>query len=427
MNKRLRWELIVLVCMYLGYMSFMVCRNTAIVASPAMVADPSINLDEETYGQLMSFHSAGGVLGKLTTGFAVDRFGGRAIFLLMLALTATTTAGFAMVSRFGALAGFNLLGQAAKSGGWPAMAAIIRDWYSPDKHGRVWGVISTSSRVGVMTATLFLGHLLSQGMAWRNLFWVSAGIGFTMLLLGAIFLKSGPRDVGLEAVVAETPEQPGKAHRLDGLSFGQALPTFVRSPRVWLICGSMVFTTMMMDFLTFVPLYFSQTLKLESGVAGKATTAFPLGMFVSVLSAGFLYDRLSKSQRVWAVGGLLASGLLSLGVMVSLPGLGLSTQQNYWMCLLSVFWFGVAVAPAYYLPMSVFSISFGGPFCGFLICLFDMCGYGGAFLFTYFGGTVIKVHGWNAFLFGLAGVTVVATVLTTWFLYLDDKAARLRR
>lgn len=424
LSKRARWELIILLCMYLGYTSFMVCRNTAIVASPEMIADPTISLDEESYGQLMAYHSIGGVVGKLTTGFAVDMWGGRAVFLLMLGLTSVTTAGFALVDKFGAMAGFNLLGQAAKSGGWPAMAAIIRDWYPADKHGRVWGVISTSSRVGVMTATLFLGHLLSLGVAWRTLFWVSAGIGGSMLALGFVLLKSGPAEVGLEPVFSETPEQPTGQHRLQGMTYAQALPIFARSPRVWLICGSMVFTTMIMDFLTFIPLYFTQTLKLDSGGAGQASTAFPAGMFLAVLGAGFLYDRLSKKQRIWAVGGLLTSGLLSIAVMLSLLDARLPGNQAYNICLLAVFWLGVAVAPAYYLPMSVFSISFGGPFCGFLICLFDMFGYGGAVAFNYYGGTVIKQMGWQTFLLGLGAVTAVASAMLTGFLYLDHKAAR---
>lgn len=428
MSKRTRWELIILLCMYLGYTSFMVCRNTAIVASPEMIADPTLNLDEESYGRLMAYHSAGGVLGKLTTGFAVDRWGGRIIFLTMLGLTAATTAGFALVSRFSAMAAFNLLGQAAKSGGWPAMAALIRDWYPPGKHGRVWGVISTASRVGVMTATLFLGHLLTLKMPWRSLFWVSAGIGVTMLVIGVFLLRSGPREVGLDEVSRESDEDSaGASHRLAEVPFAQAVRLFAGSPRVWLICAGMAFTTMMMDFLNFIPLFLSQSLKLESGVAGQAGTAFPAGMFVAVLGAGFLYDKLSKKQRITAIGGLLGSGLLSVAVLYMLQGWSLTPPQAYWASLLAIFWFGVAVAPAYYLPMSIFAIAYGGPFCGFLICLFDMFGYLGAFTFNYFGGSVIKVHGWSGFLLCLGGITVTATILLTGFLMLDYKASLSRR
>jgi OPA family sugar phosphate sensor protein UhpC-like MFS transporter len=423
LNKRLRWQLIILVCMYLGYMSLMVCRNTAIVASPAMIADVELGMDKASYGRMMSYHSAGGVLGKAVTGVAVDRFGGRAIFLLMIALTSLTTAGFGLASRFGVLAGLNMAGQAAKSGGWPAMAALIRSWYPPDQHGRVWGVISTSSRVGVMTATLFLGYLLSRGLPWRQLFMVSAGVGVAMMIVGFFLLKSSPESVGLTPPVADgqiADEKP--SHPLDGLTFKQGLGVFIRSRRVWLISITMWFTTILMDFLNYIPLFLAESLGLEPGQAGMAGTVFPAGCFVAVLAAGVLYDKLSHKRRVWVIGGLLFSGALSLSGLWVLSGASVSPNTAYYLSLALIFYFGLAIAPAYYLPMSVFSISYGGPFCGFLICLFDIFGYAGAFGFNFFAGSYIQSHGWNPFLGFLIGVTVIATILLMKFLHLDYQA-----
>lgn len=421
-SKRFRWEVIVLVCMYLGYMAFMTCRNTIIVASPAMIADEQLGLDKDGYGKLMALHSAGGVVGKALSGFAVDKFGGRLVFLLLLGATAATTAGFGLVSKFALQAGFNFTGQAAKSGGWPAMAAIIRSWYSPGSHGKVWGIISTSSRVGVMTATLLLGQLLSWKVPWRQLFYFSTVLAAVIIIVGFFFLKSGPEKVGLsppEAMDLEGLEPP--AHDLDGQTTGGAAMAFLTSPRVWLISISMALTTVLMDFLNFIPLYLSESLGLEAGPAGKAATAFPAGCFVAVLAAGFLYDKLSKNQRVFAIGGLLLTGIGSLLLLWALPSFGLDQNTGYLISMAAIFMFGVAVAPAYYLPMSVFAISFGGPFCGFLICLFDMFGYAGAFLFNYFGGGLAQTYGWNVFLMTLVGLTLAATVTVSAFLALDAR------
>lgn len=426
MSKRLRWELIILVCMYLGYMAFMTCRNTLIVASPAMIADETLGLDLTGYGRLMAWHSAGGVVGKAFSGFAVDRWGGRFIFLLLLGATAATTAGFGMVARYTPQAVLNFAGQASKSGGWPAMAAIIRSWYKPDQHGRVWGIISTSSRVGVMTATLLLGHLLANGMPWRRLFFFSAALATVIIVLGIFFLKSGPHKVGLGPVgpdLGEVEEKLAGPHFLEGKTTGEATMVFLSSPRVWLISLSMALTTILMDFLNFIPVYLSESLGLEPGAAGKATTVFPAGCFVAVLAAGFLYDKLSKPQRVFAIGGLLFSGGISLGVLWALPRLGLSPEGSIQVAKLAIFFFGIAVAPAYYLPMSVFAISFGGPFCGFLICLFDMYGYAGAFIFNYLGGSLAQLYGWNVFLLTLLGITLTSACSISGFLILDARRA----
>lgn len=423
-RKRLRWELITLVCMYLGYVSFMICRNTAIVASPAMIADPELGMSKTLYGQMMAYHSAGGVFGKAVCGIAVDRFGGRLMFMVTLGLTALTTTAFGLCSRFGMLAGLNFLGQGAKSGGWPAMASLIRSWYSPDKHGRVWGVISTSSRVGVMTATMFLGYLLTF-LSWRSLFHVSAAIALTLVVVCFFFLRRGPEEVGLAPPQVDSPGESAK-HRLDGSSFAQACKVFAASPRVWLICLSMAFTTVLMDVLNFIPLYLTESLGLDPGQAGMATTSFPAGCFVAVLAAGYVYDTLSRRRRVWVLGGLLGSGLLATATLYLLPRAGLPSGLALAIALAAIFMSGLAVAPAYYLPMSVFSISYGGPHCGFLICLFDVFGYLGAVVYNFFGGGIIDNYGWGAFLGMMAAVTAAATVTMTWFLILDYRAEASR-
>lgn len=419
MSKRRRWELIILLVMYLGYTCFMICRNTAIVASPAMIADPGLGLDKAAYGRMMAYHSIGGVIGKIFSGVAVDRWGGRLIFLLMLGLTAATTAAFGLFSKFSVLAGFNGAGQAFKSGGWPAMAGLIRSWYSPEMHGRVWGIISTSSRVGVMTATFFLGNLLERGVNWRHIFFISAGLALAVVVLGYFFLRSGPHEVGLPPPTDRGQEV--QAHSLDGQTLAQASVVFLKSPRVWLICISMGLTTILMDFLNFIPVYLAETLKLSPGTAGKATTAFPAGMFVSVLISGYLYDKVTKKQRVLLVGGLLLTGVASPLSLYYLPALNLDAVNAYWCSVLAIFLFGAAVAPSYYLPMAVFAISFGGPFCGFLICAFDVFGYACASVFNYFGGTIAQDFGWSAFLMTLVTLTVTATVTVSSFLLLDAK------
>lgn len=159
-RKRLHWELITALMMFAGYAALMLCRTTLIAASPTMVLDPKLGLDKAKYGRLMSWHSAGAIAGKLALGVGADKLGGRSMFLIAILFTAISTAAFGMTSGFLLFAVLNFFGQFFKSGGWPAMAKIIGDWYSRSKHGRVWSFISTSSRVGTISAGLLIGALL---------------------------------------------------------------------------------------------------------------------------------------------------------------------------------------------------------------------------------------------------------------------------
>ena len=176
-----RWQVTVLAAMYVGYAAFMLCRNTLIASSAEMINDPSLQMDKESFGHLMSWHSAGAIMGKLVTGPGADLLGGRRMFLIALSLTAMANVGFAFGSSFFAFAAFNFFGQFAKAGGWPAMTKLVGSWYPESRYGQVWSVISTSSRVGTISAGLFLGYLLSL-VSWRAVFVLSAVLTFGVVV-----------------------------------------------------------------------------------------------------------------------------------------------------------------------------------------------------------------------------------------------------
>jgi len=50
-QKRTHWEFIALGCMFIGYMGFILSRTVLAVASPEMVNDPNLGLDEASYGR----------------------------------------------------------------------------------------------------------------------------------------------------------------------------------------------------------------------------------------------------------------------------------------------------------------------------------------------------------------------------------------
>ena len=406
----------------------MLCRNTLIAASPAMIRDPTLGIDKAAFGRLMSWHSAGAIAGKLVTGVAADKLGGRATFLLALLLTAVSTLAFGMVSPFYLFAVLNFAGQFFKAGGWPAMAKIIGDWYPSNKYGRVWSIISTSSRVGTMAAGVLLGGLLVF-VSWRYLFAVSFAITAVVLLIGWRWLKACPADVGLSPPEVESePASPSRIerapHPFDGTTLVQAIGMFARSGRVWLICFGMAFLTILMDFINFIPIYLSETMELEPGQATMTGSSFPAGMFAALIASSVLYDRFSKAQLVGVLGGLL---LLAAGcalVLWTLPSWPLPAGLRVPVALAAIFLFGFAISPAYYVPMSVFSIAYGGIHSGFLIALIDVFGYAGALIFNYFGGSIAQDFGWPVFLAVLLSIALLAMVTMVGFLGLDYRAQR---
>ncbi len=70
------------------------------------------------------------------------------------------------------------------------MARLIKSWFPERKYGRVWGIISTSSRFSAMISALLLAALLLH-LSWRSGFFVIGGGVALIVVLLFLCLKVG--------------------------------------------------------------------------------------------------------------------------------------------------------------------------------------------------------------------------------------------
>ena len=424
-DPRFRWQMLVLACMYFGYAALYMCRATVVISGPAMLDDPGLGLNKTAWGAIIGWGTAGTLIGKLANGILADRLGGRRIFMLSLAFCMLATGLFSSMSGLLYFSLAYFLALFAKSAGWPSMANLIRVWYPQHWRGRIWGILSSSSRFSSLVTTLVLGSLL-LAVSWRWVIATSAVITCGVLLLLFLVLKQSPADVGLEAVASSDGDNQKRPHPLDDATLAEALRRFVRSPRVWLICMSIMSLAILMEFQSFIPIYLKETFGLTAGIAAITSSAFPIGCLVSVLAGGFIFDRLSKKKRIFVLGGMMVCAVLCVGVLLALPQWGLTDDFGLWTALFAIMIYGLAIAPCYYIPMSVFSVDFGGAHCGVLVGIIDAVGYLAAMSFDFLGGSVAdQVDGWHQFLNILLGVSLCGSVTLPLFLLLDYRSARV--
>ena len=116
---------------------------------------------------------------------------------------------------------------------------------------------------------------------------------------------------------------------------------------------------------------------------------------------------------------LCLAGLLAL---MRFPPAG---SGGFAAAVLILFLYGLAVAPAYYLPMSVFAVEFGGKRCGVLIGIIDAAGYGASMLYQFRGGAMVdQPGGWEKMLALLLVVAALAAATTASFAYQDSVAGK---
>lgn len=418
---RRRWQIITGACLYFGYGALMLCRTTVVVSGPAMISDPDLHMSKTLFGSLLGWGLAGTLVGKLSCGILADRFGGRNVFIVALSVTAASIFAFGAVSNVSFFFLLYFLALLAKSAGWPSMAQTIRVWFSKNMHGRMWGILSTSSRASSVVSSLVLGGLLFL-VSWRWLYALAGGVTTLTVLLLYRFLKSAPSEVGLPSIDTLETERdtPCPPHALDHVSLSEALLSFAKSPRVWLICISLMCLTVLMEFQSFIPIYLKESFGLSIAESAMAGSIFPFGCLVSVLVGGFIYDKVSKKSLLVILVSLLGASLLCLTLLWMLPNLDLPQKMQLPIATAAILLFGIAITPSYYLPMSVFSIDFGGKRCGLLIGIIDACGYFAAMIFDFVGGSVADLQGgWTNFLLILWFVAVGAIFSTASFLYLE--------
>jgi sugar phosphate permease len=180
-----------------------------------------------------------------------------------------------------------------------------------------------------------------------------------------------------------------------------------------------------MEFQSFIPIYLKESFGLTAGIAAITSSAFPIGCLMSVLAGGFVFDMLTKKTRIFVLGGLMVFAVFCLVVLIAIPEMGMTSGLALWTALLATMFYGLAIAPCYYIPMSVFSVDFGGKHCGVLVGIIDAMGYLAAMAFDFMGGAVAdEVDGWHQFLNILLTVSIIGAVVLTLFLILEYRSQK---
>ena len=425
MNNKMnmRWEAQIVISMCLGYAMLMLCRTVVGVAGPAMLLDPELHLDTASFGAILGWGTAGNLTGKLTNGILADRIGGTKIFIAAIGMAAIATFIFGTLSSNTAFFALYFLTIFAKSAGWPSMANIIRVWFTHAKHGRVWGFIATSSRISSVATTLLLSSLLLV-MSWRGLFFIAGTIALICAFILPKYLKNSWKDSGALSTESEQTVDEltswSDNHPLNNVDARGAIWIFIKSPRFWLISLGISSLAVLFEFQVFIPIYLSETFSLAPAQAGMASAAFPLGCLIAVFTGGFVYDKLSSKSIIFVFGATLIIAILCLLSLWYLGAIEWDSQLELMLTIGLIFVFGFAISPSYYIPMSVFSINFGGKHCGLLVGLIDALAYFGAMTFDFIGGEVAnKEGGWQDFLLILIVTSVLSAVIMVTFLYVD--------
>lgn len=396
-------QLLALALMYVGYVASISSSSSIEVALPALAIDPSVNLDATQLAQALAAGQMATVMGKFGAGFAVD-WRGDSAFAEALISTGTMLLGMVLALQADYLSvalGCFVMLKLCKAAVGPAKTTVAKRIFPSSIFARVWGILVTSSRVGATCGGFVLAPLVADG--W---YYPPVAVGVFMILMGICCM------VGLRALMMNVPESPrGNQGELTDNSSTVGLRELMwiclYDRRLMLLLGSETMLLALVDISGLIPLYISTSPRfhLSLSVGAALSVAYPAGMAISTLSAGFAYDAAGPHLRVW--------GFLGTGLAGACAFLMVGAAETPQALLVSLFAAGAAIAPAKYILPTIYIVETAPRgHAGKLLALKDVPGYFCSCILLGTAGHIVGDDGagWPFFFALTTGMMVVSTV-----------------
>ena len=359
-------------------------------------------------------------IGKFPSGGLADYLGGRRNFLFGMAGSIVFTLLFAAS---GAVPLFTLAwmgNRLVQSLGWAGMVKIASKWTPFQRYGTVMAIISLSFLFGDAVRQ-FMALLIAQGLGWRSVFIVDAGVLAVVLVACICLLRESPAEIG-------EPEPPANPANLFGaeeadakpLSLGTLLRPLLQS-RVFLVaCAlSLGITILRETFNLWTPTYLTQAVGMSAASAASSSALFSFFGGASVILCGMLSDRLGRGGRA----ALMFYGLTLAAVALLVPGFDLMHGSRVLpLVFLGVIGF-LIIGPYSFLAGAV-ALDFGGKRgSGTASGIIDGVGYLGG---VVSGDTVARVSvqfGWSGAFLALAAIAALSSMAAAVFLLHERRRA----
>jgi predicted MFS family arabinose efflux permease len=271
---------------------------------PTFVVDLGLTYAETGTIQTAYFWSY--TIVQVPIGIIADRWGSRRVMLSSMGVLMLGIVAFAASDSYGAsIAARTVVGLGAAAVWVPGMR-LISEWFPAGERGRATGLMSAGGGVGG-TLGLVLVPWLASMLGWRLAYGSTVLPALLTLLVIALALpRSRPMASGRRAPAVG------------------ALRDVLRSRALWRINLAVLFSYGgYFSFVTFLPAFLVNGLRLSPTVAGVVTSLITAGTIVSWPVAGALSDRLGRRRALYLV-SQAASVAMCLAFAFVVPPLGVA-------------------------------------------------------------------------------------------------------
>ena len=259
-----------------------------LVPTLPLYASERLGASPTQVGTILNILTVSAILARLLTGYALDRWGRRLVYLLSLAAFAVVASSYLRAASLLLLAVMRLLHGVPFGSATTASNTIAADLVPPERRGEGMGAFALGSTLAMAFGPALALAVLDEGQ-FARLF--ALGGGLAMVALGLALAVRYPKLRNSQAT----------------FSLGSLFERRVG----WLALFAALITTGYGAIVTFITIY-----AMEYGIprAGMFFTVFALGLVVSRVVGGRIFDRLGPRLPVLGGTAVMAAALLLLGL-----------------------------------------------------------------------------------------------------------------
>lgn len=261
-------------------------------------------------------------IGLFISGILGDRFDLRLVLFFGMTLSAicmflfgVITEWFFLYNKYWYLT-FWIVNGLAQSTGWPAVVAVMGNWFPKSGRGLIFGVWSANASVGNILGALMVASILKYG--YHYAFLLSAAVFFAGGIVVFFGLIPSPKDVGLadpddEQLTDNEEQQNNIEQPLINHQNSRPIGFFQAVLLPGVIMYSLCYACLKMvnySFLFWLPFYLTNKFKWSESVADQISVWYDVGGIFGGIIGGYISDVIKKRSVVIFV--LLTLALPSL-------------------------------------------------------------------------------------------------------------------
>ncbi len=322
---------------------------------------------------------------QIPTGFLVDRFGPRKLFVIGSLVTNLLAFAFGLVTSFWMILPVQALSGMARALLFIPGLILVASWFPPSRRATAMGLFTIGGFSGNVVLSV-AGPLLANAYSWRAPFLVFSIIG---VLSSLVFLR----------LSKESPSAGGG----QPINIKDLLSLF-RYRVMWLTGGIQYIRYAVVFGLTFwIPSYLEEEKGVSVAVVGAIVAISSAITAPSNFLGGYVSDRLKNPPLV--IGGALLVMAVAIALLATVNNLAVIVALIFVTALFQQFYFG----PLFSAPVEILKLKNAGVATGFGNTFANI----GALTFGYTIGALKDISGgFSIGFYTLAACCVVGLVLT---------------